>query len=525
LRALAEIRWKPCAEDAAAQCGALRLPVDWRRRDGAAFDLAVARRPATDPAARIGSLIVNPGGPGGSGVDFALYGNDYFSAEITRRFDLVGFDPRGVSRSRPVVCDLATLRQAPPAEIGSAAQFAAVVAYNARLWKDCRRHTGPLFDHVDTLSVVRDVEALRAAVGDERLTFYGMSYGTLIGQQYAELFPGRVRAVVLDSAMDHSSGTRRFLREEAVAVQDSFDQFVAGCQADAGCALHGRDIRAVWRGLLARAARGELRDPTFPEYRPTPFDVVSAAFGAFYGPQWRELAMFLTALDTGQAAGGGVGVAGAGVGKVGAAVAGGVAGLAGAAARQRIRRTKAIELVEYAFPAAFCADWRLPVRDYPDLAGYLHTSGLLAPDMRYSPLAVTAVTACLGWPGRLHNPQHRLALRGDARVLVLGALHDPATAYSWSDRAARQAGDNGVLLTYEGWGHGVYGRGRCPGRAVDAYLVSLTLPAAGARCPAVPPTQPAGDRAGPVRSGSIRPGQVGPRPGVRGWSPGGGQLR
>ena len=143
------------------------MPVDWSEPYGPTIDVAVARRPATDPARRIGTLVVNPGGPGGSGVDFAIGAAGFFSAELRSRFDIVGFDPRGVARSHPVRCTERWSTAQPSPLLTSPAQYDAAIAYNRGLAADCRKHTGPVFDHVDTLSVARDMEALRAALGEE----------------------------------------------------------------------------------------------------------------------------------------------------------------------------------------------------------------------------------------------------------------------------------------------------------------------------------------------------------------------
>lgn len=186
--------WTPCAEDPTADCGTLTVPIDWADPRGATVDLALVRRKATDPASRTGSLVLNPGGPGGPGAQVVLDKSYPFSDEITRRFDIVGFDPRRVGASHPVVCTTGLLAQMPDVlQVRSEADFSALLDYNRRLREDCRARTGPLFDHVDTLSVVRDLDALRAALGEDKLTYYGVSYGTLIGQLYAERFPQRVR--------------------------------------------------------------------------------------------------------------------------------------------------------------------------------------------------------------------------------------------------------------------------------------------------------------------------------------------
>ncbi|MFC4586429.1 alpha/beta hydrolase [Sphaerisporangium corydalis] len=474
------IAWTACEDDPTAECGTIAVPIDWARPNGPAVDLALARRTATDPAARIGSLVINPGGPGGSGVDSVLFGGR-FSQEITRRFDVVGFDPRGVARSHPLVCSAALIAQEPSPFITSRAAFAERLAYNARRRDDCRARSGPLYDHVDTLSVVRDLDAIRAALGDGKLTFYGKSYGTLIGQEYAELFPQRVRALALDSNMDHSLGTRAFLDTEAATTQDSFDEFAAWCDRDASCALHGRDVRAFWAGLLARADRGEISDPRDPEGTLTKLDLLRQAFGAFYGPDWSELAQWLVALD---------------------------AGTEPPAAFSAEPAPPQTEVVPFPLQVA-CEDYHLPVRDYQEYAAHLRRSATLAPDMLASPIAIGLAAGCLGQPAPIPNPQHPLRVSGSAPLLLGNAVHDPATAYVWAAGAAAQIGRAATLLTYEGWGHGVYGHGDCTTRAFDAYLVSLTLPARGTRCPAVPPSAETGLQRRPSWPGPSEPSAPG----------------
>lgn len=446
------IAWAACAGDATARCGSLNVPVDWADPYSPRVAIAVAARPATDPAHRIGALIVNPGGPGGSGVDLAIGAAGFFSPLLRSRFDIIGFDPRGVGRSHPVVCAKALVDAAPEPLITSVREYLATVAYNRRLAADCRRRTGPLFDHVDTLSVVRDVDALRAALGEDRISFYGASYGTLIGAQYADRYPRRIRAVVLDSVMDHSAGIDDFLGTEAAAAQDAFGQFVAWCARDTTCAVRGRDIPALWAALLARAAAGTLADPYDPGRRLTVSDLIAVAFSSFYQPQWYAFGYYL---------------------KEAAAPAG--------------RRAPAAAAVEHSFPAVFCEDWSLPVTGYADLAGKLAATRARAPQMLASPLALTATAGCLGWPSEPDNPQAPPRPAGTP-ILLLNARHDPATAYAWAQHVAAQLGPNAGLVTYEGWGHVAYGRSACVTGAVDAYLIGATIPPAGTSCPGVPPS-------------------------------------
>ncbi|GAA4708683.1 alpha/beta hydrolase [Phytohabitans rumicis] len=459
----APIAWSPCPEDPTAQCATVRVPLDWAHPRGPKIDLAVARRPATDPAARIGSLQINPGGPGGSARGFAIFGADYFSAEIRRRFDIVGIDPRGVGQSTPILCSADLLAQEPPVLLGSQAEFDARLAYNARLRADCRARTGPLFDHVDMLSVVRDMDYVRAALGDAKLTYYGVSYGSMDAQQYAEMFPDKVRAIVSDSNLDHSLGTRGFLDTEAASAQDSFDEFVKWSDRTPSSALYGQDVRAVWHRVLDRAGRGEIPFPPDPSRPLRPDELISAVFGAFYGPDWVPVADVLSALDTNTPI----------------------------PVEPPEEEPELPEVVPFPPLAIFCNDWSLPVRDYREYAGHLRRVGRIAPDMLFPPPATSLTAACLGSPAKIANPQHRLRVRDSATPLLLtNALHDPATGYNRALGVARQLGSEGVLLTYDGWGHGVYGRSECVTAAIDSYLISQQLPARGTHCPGVEPPSP-----------------------------------
>ena len=249
------ITWTACADDApgvpvdpVVRCGKLRLPVDWSRPHGATFELTVARRPARDPVGKPGTLVFGPGGPGDSGVERIRRGNR-FSKEILDRFDTVSFDPRGVARSGGPSCPLSLSDRG---LLTSQADFDEVTAANRAAWDACRA-TSPVWDHAGTDSAVRDLDALRAALGLRQLTFHGSSYGTLLGQQYAERYPGRVRAIVLESVFDHSLGVRGFVRTQASALQDGFDEFVSWCAASTECVLDGVDVRAVWNDVLRRA--------------------------------------------------------------------------------------------------------------------------------------------------------------------------------------------------------------------------------------------------------------------------------
>ncbi|MEV4091158.1 alpha/beta fold hydrolase [Streptosporangium saharense] len=448
------IAWKPCEEDPAVECGTLSVPIDWARPYGRTVELALARRRAAEPGARIGVLLTSPGGPGGSGVNDVLRGPG-FGEEVRRRFDLVGYDPRGVGRSHPVVCPASVYNEMPDPIMRSQADHDRWSAYARRLHADCRERTGPLYDHVDSVSVARDMDAVRAALGEERITSYGVSYGTLAQQMYAELFPGRIRAMVLDSVMDHSLGVREFLDTEAAAVEGAFDEFAAWCDRDTGCALHGRDVREVWERLLDRAGRGELHHPGFTARPLSAHNLLWLGVVLTEGPAWGQFARTLLALDGGPTPQDlppppGDGPVGGNLTELPTAI--------------------------------LCQDHDLSVRSYADYAELLASSGRLAPDMRYNPMPMGDLPVCQGHPTR--NPQHRLRYTGDAPLLVANSRYDPDTPHAWAANVARQLGPRAVLLTYEGWGHGVYGMTGCTGAAIDDYLISLTVPPRDTRCPA-----------------------------------------
>ncbi|MDN3262174.1 alpha/beta hydrolase [Streptomyces sp. CSDS2] len=447
------LRWAPCGDPdkPGAECATLSVPVDWTDPGGPRLDLAVARRKATDPGARVGSMVFGPGGPGDSGVRMVVDRISRFSPEIRRRFDIVSFDPRGVGGSNPVTCSGALLAERPSPELTNQADFDATMAYNRRLRADCRARTGEVFDHLDTAQTVRDVDALRAALGERKLTFHGSSYGTLLGAQYAETYPRRVRAMVLESVIDHSVwATRDFLRSQAATAEDSFQEFVKWCDGAADCALHGRDVRAVWQGLLAQARRGELAHPTKPGVPLSSSDLVNKiAFQKFYKPDYAGLATTIARME---------------------------------ASEPLPASPTSTAPLPPATPV-FCSDWHLPVRDYEEYASLVAMMNTTAPDLPYL-LPVRMAAACLGAPTA--NPQHRLDVHGAPPILVSNALHDPATGYPWAVSVARQLGRSGVLLTYEGQGHGSVTNGPCMQDAVDSYLTDLTVPPRGTHCPAVP---------------------------------------
>ncbi|MEU1588429.1 alpha/beta fold hydrolase [Micromonospora sp. NPDC005710] len=453
------IDWQACPEqpdDPATRCGTLRLPADWARPGGETFPLALARRPATDQANRIGVLVFNPGGPGLSGVDVALTAASQLGPDVLRRFDIVGFDPRGTVRSTPVRCSSALLARQPSLTPANSAEFERLRTFNRQLRDDCRAHSGPLFDNIDSVSVARDTDAIRAALGERQLSFYQWSYGTLIGQSYAELFPDRVRALVMDSVMDHSQGVGEYFRSGAASNEALFGEFVTWCERSPRCALHGRDVPALYDRLMRRADAGTLVDAATGAGL-TWFDFGFATVVNFFDATWADLANMLLALERGE--------------------------VADPSLASPLALNSDEDLTEYALPA-FCQDWSLPVDGFDEWKRYLELSRAAAPHLRASPLAVRFAAICLGWTA--NNPQHRLRVRTSVPLMVLNGRYDPATPYDGALRVVRQLGSRGYLLTYEGSGHASYPRTECTRRQVERYLITRTTPPIGASCPAAP---------------------------------------
>ncbi|GIF09662.1 peptidase [Actinoplanes siamensis] len=416
-------------------CATLTLPVDWARPHGPTFEMSVAKRFAGKTERRVGTLVFLPGGPGDSGMDRPIEG-DRFSQEQLDRFDIVSFDPRTVARTAAPTC--APQPDRPPVVLRDQADFDAAVAANRDYWRQCRA-TSPVFDHADSATIARDIDALRQALGEPRLALHGSSYGTLLGQMYAEQFPGRVRAMVLESVFDHDLPLTEFVRTEAAALQDSFDEFVAWCGrvTETECVLHGTDIRATWRSILQRADGGT--------YRPlTSFEIASTPLGLLQTPRWPQFAGLIRQLD-----------------------------------RNEPPPPPVLDVAS----GIFCGDFPAAVRDFRSYRRILKVAADAAPDVRYG-AGMLAVSTCLGWPRPVANPPHRLAVRTDVPVLLINARHDPRTAYQWARHVAAELGRHGRLVTYEGWGHGSYLRTPCTIATVDRYLIDLAVPPPGASCPA-----------------------------------------
>ncbi|MFT2019313.1 alpha/beta fold hydrolase [Streptomyces sp. 796.1] len=447
------ISWGPCPKaeppypdpSPKAQCGTVTVPVDWSKPAGPTLDLFVARYPAADPARRIGVLLSNPGGPGAPGADEALYADDPitgYTEKMRQRFDMIGFDPRGIGRSQAATCN-EKIAEAVPHRPHSAAQFQKLRTLNGELAESCRQLTGPLAAHLDGESVARDMDAIRAALGERKISFIGHSYGTFLGERYARLFPQNLRALALDSAMDPSRpSAERYLTDGSVTTEKTLKRFAAWCAKDRSCALNGKDVLAVTKDLFARADAGTLRDPgpNGPTKKKVDADQLTDFLTFALGKGgWEQTAEQLAALHTGR-------------GEVFWIPTG-------------INPTMQLVL---------CRDYDFRIPDYAAYQAMRKRVAKAAPHVRYNSQALDTVLGCQGWT-MPPKPQPAQAAGELPPVLVANATHDLATPLPGAQRMAR-AFPKATLFTMDMVGHWLYRRGSSEQamRVIDDYLLSRT---------------------------------------------------
>ncbi|HXR27143.1 MAG TPA: alpha/beta hydrolase [Candidatus Baltobacteraceae bacterium] len=457
----APLSWTDCG--APFECATLSVPLDYAAAVTGTVHLSLIRLPATDRAQRLGSLVTNPGGPGESGVDFVRQdATTIFPAAIRERFDIVGFDPRGVGLSTPVRCgaDMEAYLSVDPDPV-TTAQWTALEAADKTFATACGANAGPLLSDVSTLYAARDMDLLRAALGAAKLTYVGYSYGTFLGATYAGLFPDRVRALVLDAAVDPALDLVGRLRGQAASFEGALDRFLASCSADSHCDFYegGASARAFDR-LIAGLDRKPLPAPLVGGGRAaTAGEAWSAILGALYSPGfgWPYLARAL-------------GLAAQGDGSLLLATADALNGRKpDGEYSNAVEANTAIDCVDEPAPtdpAAYVTLAQQLVRTAPRVGRVLAASGL----------------TCAFWPVRSRAVPGPIAAAGAPPIVVIGGTGDPATPYAWSVALAKEL-DSGVLLTRTGEGHGSYGLGTpCIDAPVDAYLLDLTAPANGTVC-------------------------------------------
>jgi len=477
--------WTTCAADVLAEipaaqrdkvsCAAYPVPVDHAKPRGATIDIQMMKRPADDQAHKIGSLFINPGGPGGAGLIYSAYGSSFFQPEVMQRFDLIGFDPRGVGRSAPLKC-FTTQEEAdevfgrmspvPVTKTEIRNTMDATLDYT----KSCGKVAGPLLQHMSTEDVARDLDLMRQGVGDKQLTYVGFSYGTLLGATYANIFPSKSRAIVIDGNVDpalRTSNGAEYDKQRAQGFEIALDAFLKRCDTvGAKCAFSDGDPRAKFDAL-----RDHLRTQpvTLPGGAVVTFaDVIGRVSSNLYSPStFTALAAWLQSIHN---------------------AINGVASLAAAsvdvpllANNRGLADVRALGDTPYAFDDSYygvnCTD--KPFLRVPELFP------LVAKQWeRQSPTfgrsqAASDLLTCASWPvrhpDRWAGPWNR---KTPNPVLVVGNYYDPATQYKFAQRMARELG-NARLISVDAFGHCILGDSAGADTVATDYLVRLKVPASG----------------------------------------------
>jgi len=450
--------WHPCG---GIECATLSVPLDWSHPNAGLVTLRLARHPSNGPRAAV--LFTNPGGPGGSGVQLVQQAADAFDASVLARFDIVSWDPRGVAASTPASCgthlDYFYEVDRNDTDPTTAAANASV---SKQLVAACQRASARLLPYLSTPATVRDMDAIRAAMGLATIDYLGFSYGTYIGAQYADRYPNRVRAMVLDGAIDPAASYDDATIHQAVGFEHALDAFFGWCRTNKACAFaHGADPAAAFNDLMTSIS--SETDPATLQGEHRTLDIGEANIGV------------ATALYSGK---GSQGWGALSVALNNAARGDGAALLALSDAYTGRSRGGIYDNETAAFYAIGCLDGPAP----PTLAA---VEQLAVRAARVSPhfgaSTVWLGLPCTYWPVPPVSRPGPIHATGAPPIVVIGNTDDPATPYEQAEALAHEL-QSGHLLTYVGEGHTAYGRDDCIDKAVDSYLISLEVPAAGTHC-------------------------------------------
>ena len=455
-----DVDWRDCGDG--FSCATVDVPLDYDDPAAGTIALAVVRLPAREPAERIGSLLLNPGGPGGSGVEYARAARRVVSARLLDRFDIVGFDPRGVGSSAPVRCQTDEQIDTFLASDGSpddGREEERVVELARALADRCGRAAARVLAHVGTVDAARDLDVLRDVLGDDLLHYFGRSYGTALGAAYAEQFPERVGRLVLDGAIDPDASGAEIDREQARGFELALRSYVDDCLSRGSCPLPRPRAEALQAidDVLARSDREPLRGDGKREVTQG-LVVVGIAAALYSQSSWPVLSQaFSQARD--------------GDGRTFLLLADSYADR-GPDGKYRSNSNDA-------YFAVSCLDRA----DRPDPSSARAAAGELSRlSPRFGAYIGWGALPCGYWPAPPTRRPHEVRAPGAAPILVVGTERDPATPLIWSRALADQL-ESGVLLTRDGDGHLAYGRGnRCVDDAVDTYLLEGRPPTDGARC-------------------------------------------
>jgi pimeloyl-ACP methyl ester carboxylesterase len=458
-----KLKWHSCGA-AGFDCASMKVPLDYAHPDAKDdLTLAVARKKAAGPGSRLGSLLVNPGGPGGSAIDYLQYAALGYPAPVTARYDMVAVDPRGVARSAPVECltdrqmDAYTSVDTTPDD---SAEITKLESADKGFAAGCEQRSAKLLDHVSTVDSARDMDVLRALLGDPKLNYVGKSYGTFLGATYAGLFPKQVGRLVLDGAMDPSVSALESSRAQAGGFEVAFDAFAKDCLKLSTCPLGttsvadaGKRLDALFKNLDAHPL------PTGSSRKLTEALGTTGVIAAMYDQSaWPTLRTALASAQKGD----------------------GEPLLKLSDSYYERDDTGKYSNLMYANAAVNCLDLPPALRTTADVEHALPAFRKASP--HFGTTLAWSSLVCGYWPVKATGHAAKITAPGAGPILVVGTIRDPATPYAWAVSLANQL-SSGHLLTYDGDGHTAYGRGSdCIDTAVNTYLLDGKVPPNGKKC-------------------------------------------
>ncbi|MCI2178143.1 MAG: alpha/beta hydrolase [Ancrocorticia sp.] len=455
-----DLSWQTCSES--YECATVQVPLDYDDPSGTAINIALMKRPAAsgDP---IGTLFINPGGPGGSGIDMVAQADYILSDTLLENFDIVGFDPRGVGQSTPVDCvDDAALNRILDANYYGADAQQRSENDVAAVRTGCEKNSSDILTYLQTENVARDLDILRDAVGDPQLYYLGMSYGTFIGEEYAELFPKNVGRVVLDGVMNPTLGMAGLVYAQANAFETALERYMSFCLDSVDCPFTGSTDEALEQLHQLFLDAGEKAVPTDDADRPL---TQSMMFQGIILPLYSRINWYMLTSALTELVEKGTGTQ--------------LKALNDAGTSRQDDGTFADNSVE--------ANWAINCVDYPSASDEVWQEmgqRLVSSGNVFGDFMATGEDLCKGWPGNPDEDPGPFTAQGAAPIVLIGTRYDPATPYRWAEEMHSMM-ENSVLLTYEGDGHTAYGQGvSCIQDSVDDYLLNGTVPEDGLTCAA-----------------------------------------
>jgi pimeloyl-ACP methyl ester carboxylesterase len=458
-----QLDWQTCDDDN-NQCATMQVPVDYAHPDGQTLDLALLKVPAAEPDQKVGSLVVNPGGPGVPATSYAAAGDSYWGDPLLAHFDIVGLDPRGTGESAAVDClpdDQLDAYLASDPDPDTATEVAESQRETRDFGAGCVANSGALASHVSTVEAAMDMDILRAVLGEPRLDYFGASYGTELGATYAELFPKRIGRMVLDGAVDLSIGPRDSAIQQAVGFETALRAYVANCVDSGSCFLGATVDEGITR---IQQFLSDVDAHPLPTQGDRELTVGNAVYGIITPLYERQYWNLLT-LSLRQAFGGD---------------GSSLLLLADAYAMRNPNGTYASSLVEANYDINCLDDpTSIPMSQVPDeIPAFEKASPTFGAIFAYG------LTTCSGFTPRSTVPVPHNAAEGAPPLLVIGTTRDPATPLRWAVALAKQL-SSAILVTRDGDGHtGYHSENPCVDATVEDYLIDGTVPAADVDCPA-----------------------------------------